>query len=349
MSRLIGTAHEPCARRRPRRAAAAPRGGPRPRAVRAADGHPRHDRRERRAAEHRAGPALLGHQPVLGAQRLRADVRRPAAARRPGRATSSAGAGCSSPASPCSRWPRWPAAWPPQPGLLLAARAVQGVGGAIASPAVLALIVSAFPEGRERNRALGLYAAMAIGGASLGLVLGGRDHPVGSPGAGCFFINVPIGIAGRGLHPALPDRDAAPAGPLRPGRRAHLDHRHGRAGLRVHPGRQRRLVGPDDAGRAGRWRWPLLAAFVLTETRAAQPITPLRLFADRQRSASYAARLLLVGGMFGMFFFATQYLQADPGLQPGAGRPGVPAHDGPAVRRVPAGRRGCSGGSRRSR
>jgi predicted MFS family arabinose efflux permease len=52
-----------------------------------------------------------------------------------------------------------------------------------------------------------------------------------------------------------------------------------------------------------------LAAFILIETRAAQPVTPLRLFADGQRAASYLARLLLVGGMFGMFFFATQFLQ----------------------------------------
>jgi predicted MFS family arabinose efflux permease len=59
-----------------------------------------------------------------------------------------------------------------------------------------------------------------------------------------------------------------------------------------------------------------LAAFALTETRAAQPVTPLRLFADGQRSASYAARLLLVGGLFGMFFFATQYLQLILGFSP---------------------------------
>jgi predicted MFS family arabinose efflux permease len=59
-----------------------------------------------------------------------------------------------------------------------------------------------------------------------------------------------------------------------------------------------------------------LAAFALTETRAAQPVTPLRLFADSQRSASYAARLLLVGGLFGMFFFATQYLQLILGFSP---------------------------------
>ena len=60
----------------------------------------------------------------------------------------------------------------------------------------------------------------------------------------------------------------------------------------------------------------LLAAFLLTETRARQPITPLRLFADVSRSGSYAARLLLVAGMFGMFFFLTQFLQDILGFSP---------------------------------
>ena len=59
------------------------------------------------------------------------------------------------------------------PGLLLAARALQGVGGAFAAPAVLALIVTSFPEGRERTRALGIYMGVITGGSSLGLVLGG--------------------------------------------------------------------------------------------------------------------------------------------------------------------------------
>ena len=77
---------------------------------------------------------------------------------------------------------------------LLAARAVQGVGGAIASPAVLALITSSFSEGRERTRALGIYTAVAMGGGSLGLVLGGVITEWVS-WRWVLFINVPIGIA----------------------------------------------------------------------------------------------------------------------------------------------------------
>ena len=76
--------------------------------------------------------------------------------------------------------------------MLLAARAVQGVGGALASPAVLALIVTGFPEGRERTRALGIYMGVITGGSSLGLVLGGIITEWLS-WRWVLFINVPIG------------------------------------------------------------------------------------------------------------------------------------------------------------
>src|ERR1700689_4693265 len=77
---------------------------------------------------------------------------------------------------------------------LVAARALQGVGGALASPAVLALVVGSFPEGRERTRALGIYSAVAMGGASLGLVLGGVITEWAS-WRWVLFVNVPIGAA----------------------------------------------------------------------------------------------------------------------------------------------------------
>src|SRR5580658_3579074 len=87
-------------------------------------------------------------------------------------------------------------------GMLLAARAVQGVGGAIATPAVLATIVSSFPEGRERIRALGAFTAVAMGGASLGLVLGGLLTQWAS-WRWVFFVNVPVGIAVVAITPRL--------------------------------------------------------------------------------------------------------------------------------------------------
>jgi Arabinose efflux permease len=126
------------------------------------------------------------------------------------------------------------------PGVLLAARALQGVGGAFASPAVLALIVTSFPEGRERTRALGIYMGVITGGSSLGLVLGGVITEWLS-WRWVLFINVPIGLAVIAVTPRfvaetprLPGRfDLAGALTATVGR--------DRAGVRVHPGRGRRL------------------------------------------------------------------------------------------------------------
>jgi len=85
-------------------------------------------------------------------------------------------------------------------GMLLAARAVQGAGGALASPAVLALVVSGFAEGKERTRALAIYAGVVTGGSSLGLVLGGMITEWLS-WRWVLFINIPIGILVVALTP----------------------------------------------------------------------------------------------------------------------------------------------------
>jgi EmrB/QacA subfamily drug resistance transporter len=200
------------------------------------------------------------------------------------------------------------------PALLIAARALQGVGGAIASPASLALIVSAFPEGRGRNRAMGLYAGIASGGASLGLVLGGLITQWAS-WRWVFFINVPVGVAVAACAPAFLTET--------PRRRGTFDFTGaltsvtGMAAL-VYTFIRAATAGWSDLTTLAALLVAVmaLALFVATETVASQPVTPLRLFADAQRSASYLARLLLVGGMFGMFFFATQFLQLVLGFSP---------------------------------
>jgi EmrB/QacA subfamily drug resistance transporter len=200
------------------------------------------------------------------------------------------------------------------PGWLIAARAVQGVGAAVASPAALALVISAFPEGRGRNRALGLYAAIAMGGASLGLVLGGVITAWAS-WRWVFLINLPIGIGVVALAPVFLTET-----PRQPG---HFDL----AGALTSITGMAALVYAFIRAATAGWSDGLtlaalgvaaagLAAFVTTERRAAQPVTPLRLFADTQRSASYVARLLLVAGMFGMFFFVSQFLQEVLGFSP---------------------------------
>ncbi len=202
----------------------------------------------------------------------------------------------------------------PNAGVLLAARAVQGVGGALASPAVLALVVSGFAEGRERIRALAVYSAVVTAGGSLGLVLGGLITQWAS-WRWVLFVNVPIGIAVTVLTPRfvtetprqsgrfdLPGAVTSTAGV------AALVYAFIRA---ASDGWGNHLALAAFAVAA-----VLLVTFVLNETRAAQPITPLRLFADRGRSGSFAARLLVVAGMFGMFFFLTQFLQDVLGFAP---------------------------------
>jgi EmrB/QacA subfamily drug resistance transporter len=197
-------------------------------------------------------------------------------------------------------------------GMLLTARAVQGVGGALASPAVLALVVSGFAEGTERTRALAIYSAVVTGGSSFGLVLGGLITQWAS-WRWVMFINVPIGIAVVILAPRFVTET-----PRRPGRFDLPGAVTSTAGVAAivyafiraasNGWGDRLAIAAFAAGAV------LLVAFVANEARARQPITPLRLFADRGRSGSFAARLLLVAGMMGMFFFLTQFLQEVLGM-----------------------------------
>ena len=102
---------------------------------------------------------------------------------------------------------------------LLAARAVQGAGGAIVAPTALALIATTFPEGPPRNRAMGVYAAMSVAGGAAGLLAGGLLVTYAS-WRWVLFVNVPIGI-GVALAALVVLPGTAPAGPVRPARRDH--------------------------------------------------------------------------------------------------------------------------------
>ena len=199
-------------------------------------------------------------------------------------------------------------------GLLLAARALQGVGDALASPAVLALIVASFPEGRQRTRALGVYTGVVTGGASFGLVIGGVITEWVS-WRWVLFINVPIGILVAATAPIFVSES-----PRQPGRfdlAGALTSTAGMASL-VFAFTRAAESGWSDRLTVGAFAAAavLLGLFLVTETRAPQPITPLGLFADLGRSASFLARLLIVGGMFGMFYFLTQFLQDVLGFSP---------------------------------
>jgi EmrB/QacA subfamily drug resistance transporter len=202
----------------------------------------------------------------------------------------------------------------PSGGLLLAARALQGIGGALAAPSALALLMTMFPEGRERYRALGYYTAVSIGGGAVGLILGGLLVQWTS-WRWVLFVNVPIGL----VVLALARRSLRET----PSRNGHFDVL----------GAVTSTVGVTSLAygfvRAASNGWGdlvtlgafvlgavLLAVFVALERGASEPITPLRLFADRSRNASNVGRLFLVAGMFGMFFFMTQFLQGVLGYSP---------------------------------
>ncbi len=200
------------------------------------------------------------------------------------------------------------------PGLLLAARAVQGAGAAFAAPAALALLTTMFPEGRERMRAIGYYTAVSIGGSAVGLVAGGILIQFAS-WRWVMFVNAPIGVAVLvvGLI-ALPKSQRASG---------HFDLA-GAATSTI--GMTALVYGLIEAGTSG---WTnavtigalvggaaLLGVFVLIERRAISPITPLRLFNDRNHVVAYIARLLLAAVMYGLFFFLAQYMQEIRGYSP---------------------------------
>jgi EmrB/QacA subfamily drug resistance transporter len=197
---------------------------------------------------------------------------------------------------------------------LLAARVAQGVGGAFASPAVLALIISAFPEGRPRTRALAIYTGVVTGGGSLGLVLGGLITQW-LDWRWVLFINLPIGIAVLAVTPQFVTET-----PRQPGRFDLPGAVTSTAGVAAlvyafiqaasHGWGNTATVAGLAAGIV------LLTAFGVVERRVRQPITPLRLFASLSRSGSLVVRLLLVAGMFGMFFFLTQFVQEVLGFSP---------------------------------
>jgi EmrB/QacA subfamily drug resistance transporter len=194
--------------------------------------------------------------------------------------------------------------------VLVGARAIQGIGGAIISPASLSILTTSFAEGRERNRALGLWAAIGGIGAASGALVGGLL----TQGLGwqwVFLVNVPVGLLVLAIAPQV-----VPEG------RAELGHRHFDLGgaLLVTSGfvalvfgivradtlgwSAAGVLGPIVAGLA------LLGAFVLVEGRVAQaPLVPLWIFKLRRVRAANLVVLALYAGVFVMWFFVSLYLQ----------------------------------------
>ena len=200
------------------------------------------------------------------------------------------------------------------PGQLVAARAAQGVGAALAAPSVLALLTTSAPDEAARNRALALFAAVSSGGASLGLLLGGLVTDVGS-WRWTLFINVPIGFAVLVLA-----RRFVTETPRRPGRfdvvgavtatLGAVSLVWALIGTPDHGWTSARTLGGFAAGAL------LLAALAVTERRVAHPMIQPHLLRNRRRVAALAVMALMVGGQLSMFFLVVQYVQGVLGFGP---------------------------------
>ena len=201
--------------------------------------------------------------------------------------------------------------------LLLSARALQGVGAAIASPTALALITTTFPAGKPRNRAFAVYAAMSGAGAAVGLILGGwlTDYSWRLT----FLINVPIGIGTALLAPyvlgeskrrriAL-DLPGALTGTL-----GLLSVVYGltRASNLVSQGKDKTWTDPVTAG-ALIFGLFLLVAFVLIERVTDEPLMPFHILANRTRGVSFIVMMLVPAAMFAMFYFLSRVVQEGMG------------------------------------
>jgi EmrB/QacA subfamily drug resistance transporter len=194
-------------------------------------------------------------------------------------------------------------------GSLIAFRALQGLGGAMAAPAALALLMTTFAEGRERNLALGIYGAASGSGAAAGVLLGGVLTSY-LHWSWIFFINVPVGVAAILLTPAL----------LRESR-AGLAHRNfDLAGAGSITAGLMLLVYALTRATTDGWGAPLtvgllaasaalIVSFVVIEHRSAQPLLPLRLFRLPTLAAANVTMLLLGTVTFSEFFVLSLYLQ----------------------------------------
>ncbi|MFF3663831.1 MFS transporter [Streptomyces olivochromogenes] len=201
----------------------------------------------------------------------------------------------------------------PNEELLIGARILQGIGASISAPTALSLIATNFPEGKPRNKAMGVYAAMAGLGSTVGLLLGGvlTDY---LDWRWVFFVNIPIGVA------VLAGTKVLAEGERNTGRLDVPGAITGTGGLIT------LVYGITRGGQDG---WTdtlalaffgvavvLLVLFLVLQMRTTHPMLPLRLFRDRNRAGSYATMLFLGAGMFATFYFLTLYMQQILGYSP---------------------------------
>ena len=223
----------------------------------------------------------------------------------------------------------------PDQAVLIGARFIQGIGGALSSAVILAMIVRMFQTPNEQAKAIGVYGFVASAGGSIGLLLGGiltqaiSWHFI-------FVINLPIGVLVGWLALRLvdnPDGLGMSEGADFPGAALIT------AAL---------MLGVFTILQITEWGWvdprtigglvlaaALLVAFVRRQSRIANPLMPLRLFASRNVVGANTVQALLVAGMFGMFFLGALYLERGARLQRPGDRPRLPADHGGDGRPLP--------------
>src|SRR6266702_4596405 len=196
---------------------------------------------------------------------------------------------------------------------LLAARAVQGAGAAVTAATALALIATTFPEGPPRNMAMGVYAAMSVAGGAVGLIAGGLLTTYAS-WRWVLFVNVPIGLAAALASPRVLGES-----PRQGGRFDLPGAVTGTGGLAALVyGLSNAATSPDGVTHWGDAKVVaslaasavLLAAFAVIEARGKDPMLPVRLLADRDRTGANLIMLCVGTAIFGMFFFLTVFMQA---------------------------------------
>jgi EmrB/QacA subfamily drug resistance transporter len=201
-------------------------------------------------------------------------------------------------------------------GMLIGARALQGLGAAFISPAALSIISTTFEEGKERGKALGVWAAIASGGSAVGLVLGGVLTQAFS-WPWIFFINVPVGIVAFVLSLRLIPESTD----------EHAERNFDVAGAVTATGGLMTLVYAIVKAQEEGWTsavtlgtfavaFLLLAAFIVIELRSAAPLVRLDIFRVRSLTTANVVMFLVASGLFAMFFFNSLYIQRVLGYGP---------------------------------
>src|SRR5947207_1779493 len=201
-------------------------------------------------------------------------------------------------------------------GMLIGCRALQGLGAALISPAALSIISTTFAEGAERSKALGVWAAIAIGGSAVGLILGGvLTQSFSWPWI--FFVNVPVGVVGFVLSLRLVPES----------KDEHAHRSYDIAGAVTVTGGLMALVYAIVKAETDGWGSTttigffalaavLLVSFVVVEGRSAEPLLRLSIFRVRSLTTANIVMFLVASGLFAMFFFNTLYIQRVLGYGP---------------------------------